>query len=113
MFTLYAELARLYASDGDTQSILADKRRIIDQFNTRLVADAQELFHSERFRSIQGVPVNNAYIMSFVRYTQDLQLFYRMYEANGNDLKATVAMLKTLEQRKGPPKVALEQMLED
>jgi predicted aminopeptidase len=111
IFELVVDLEDLYDSGADRESILADKRRIIEAFNTRLVSDSQELFRSERFRNMKGVPVNNAYIMSFVRYSQDLQLFYRLYEVNGNDLKATVAALKSLEQQEDPPKVVLERMI--
>jgi hypothetical protein len=83
----------------------------VEKFNRSLLSEASDLFQTNRFRSFKGVPANNAYIMSFVRYTQDLDLFYSLYEANGRDLRATVADLKRLDTAKGPPKRALERLI--
>ena len=85
--------------------------RIVEEFNRRLICEAPELFRTDRFRAFKGIPANNAYIMSFVRYNQDLDLFYSLYEANGRDLPSTVEVLKQLKTTKGSPKQALERLI--
>jgi len=108
---LYDELDRLYRGETDSLRIPAEKQRIVEDFNQRLRSEATELFHSDPLRSFRGVPVNNAYILSFVRYSQDLDIFYRLYEARGNDLKATVEVLKQIRRVKGPPKEYLQRLV--
>ncbi len=108
---LYDELDRLYRGETDSPRIPAEKQRIVEDFNQRLRSEATELFHSDPLRSFRGVPVNNAYILSFVRYSQDLDIFYRLYEARGNDLKATVEVLKQVKRVKGPPKEYLQRLV--
>jgi predicted aminopeptidase len=108
---LYDELDRLYRSKTDSRTISAEKQRIVEDFNQRLRSVATELFQSERFRSFEGIPANNAYILSFVRYSQDLDIFYRLYEAGGGDLKATVEVLKQIRKVKGSPKEYLQRLV--
>lgn len=108
---LYDELDTLYRSETDSQRISAEKQRIVEDFNQRLRSEAEELFQSDRFHSFEGIPVNNAYILSFVRYSQDLDIFYRLYKARGCDLKATVEVLKQIRQVKGSPKEYLQRLV--
>ncbi|MBN2551767.1 MAG: aminopeptidase [Spirochaetales bacterium] len=110
---LYHQLDRIYGLGLDRETILAEKQRIVGEFNRRLISQAQELFRTDRYRSFQGIPVNNAYIMSFVRYSRDLELFYRLYESRGRDLRATVEALKQLERRRGSPKTALRLLINE
>jgi predicted aminopeptidase len=108
---LYDELDTLYRSETDSRRISAEKQRIVEDFNQRLRSEAEELFQSDRFHSFEGIPVNNAYILSFVRYSQDLDIFYRLYKARGGDLKATVEVLKQIRQVKGSPKEYLQRLV--
>ena len=110
---LHDQLEGVYTLEADRQAILAEKLRTVEEFNRRLLSDAPELFQTEGFRRYKGVPANNAYIMSFVRYTQDLDLFYSLYRANGSDLRATVEDLKQLNTAKGPPKQALRRLISE
>jgi predicted aminopeptidase len=108
---LYDQLEKVYGLEADRETILAEKRRTVEEFNRRLRCEAPDLFQTEGFRSFKGVPANNAYIMSFVRYNQDLDLFYSLYEANGRDLRSTIEDLKQLNKAKGPPKQALKRLI--
>jgi predicted aminopeptidase len=108
---LYDVLDRLYRSGADSRRIRAAKQRIVEEFNQRLRSEATELFQSDPFRSFKGIPVNNAYILSFVRYSEDLDIFYRLYEARGGDLKKTVEVLKQIKQVKGPPNEYLQRLV--
>jgi predicted aminopeptidase len=108
---LYDQLEVVYGMEADRAEILAEKHRTVEEFNRRLLSEAPELFQTKGFRSFEGVPANNAYIMSFVRYNQDLDLFYSLYEANGRDLRSTVDDLKQLNTAKGPPKQALKRLI--
>ena len=111
MIDLHDQLKRLYSLEAERETALAEKHRIVGQFNRRLITEAPELFRTDRFRSFKGIPANNAYIMSFVRYNQDLELFYSLYEANGRDIRSTVDVLKRLKKTKRPPKQALKQLI--
>jgi hypothetical protein len=95
----------------DRETMLSQKQRTVEEFNRRLLSDAPALFQTDRFRGFKGVPANNAYIISFVQYTQDLDLFYRLYEAKGRDLRVTVDVLKRLKTAKDSPKDALKRLL--
>ena len=108
---LYDQLEKVYGLEADRETILAEKRRTVEEFNRRLRCEAPDLFQTEGFRSFKGVPANNAYIMSFVRYNQDLDLFYSLYEANGRDLRSTIEDLKQLNKAKGPPKQDLKRLI--
>lgn len=108
---LHDQLEGIYSLEADRETILAEKLRTVEEFNRRLLSEAPELFQTEGFRSFKGVPANNAYIMSFVRYTRDLDLFYDLYAANGRDLRSTVEDLKQLNTAKGPPKQALKRLI--
>jgi predicted aminopeptidase len=111
MIDLHDQLRRIYMLETDRETILAQKLQTVEEFNRRLIAEAPDLFQTERFQAIQGIPANNAYIMSFVRYNQDLELFYRLYEQKGRNLKFTVEVLKGLEAAEGSPKEALQRLL--
>jgi predicted aminopeptidase len=113
MIELYNRLERLYQGETDRERIPAEKRRIVEEFNRRLRSRALELFRTDSFRSFEGIPPNNAFILSFVRYHRDLDLFYRLYEAKGRDLRATVAALKLLKQAGEPPEKRLRQLIDN
>jgi predicted aminopeptidase len=110
---LHGQLEQIYARETERERILAEKTRTVETFNLSLASEAPRVFQTDRFRTFRGIPANNAYIMSFVRYNQDLQLFYRLYELNGRDLPATVEVLKRLGKVKGSPKAALEGLITD
>ncbi|UCG00110.1 MAG: aminopeptidase [Spirochaetaceae bacterium] len=110
---LYCRLNRIYKLETDRDTILGEKLRAVGEFNRRLQAEAMGLFQTERFRSFEDIPANNAYIMSFVRYSRDLDLFYRLYEDNGGDLRATVEVLTRLKKSKNSPKKTLARLLAD
>jgi predicted aminopeptidase len=108
---LHGQLERIYSQETQRETILAEKVRTVEAFNRNLAEEAPRVFKTDRFRAFRGIPVNNAYIMSFVRYNQDLQLFYRLYEIQGRDLTSTVEVLKRLAKVKGSPKAALERLI--
>jgi len=108
---LHDQLDRIYGVETERETILAEKLRTVEEFNRRLLSEAPQLFKTERFRGFGGIPANNAYIMSFVRYNQDLELFYNLYQAKGNDLPSTVEVLKQLKTTKASPKEALKRLI--
>jgi predicted aminopeptidase len=108
---LHDQLEQIYNREAERETILADKLRTVEEFNRQLRSDAPDLFQTDRFRSFKGIPANNAYILSFLRYTQDLDLFYRLFEAKERDLQLTVEALKQLKTAQGPPKEALKRLI--
>jgi predicted aminopeptidase len=110
---LYNRLQRLYQGETDRERIPAEKRRMVEEFNRQLRCRAGELFRTDSFRSFEGIPPNNAFILSFVRYNRDLDLFYRLFAAKGRDLHATVEALKRLKETGEPPKEQLRRLVDN
>ncbi len=109
--SLYGELSVVYASGLRREEKLEKKEKIIRAFNLKLKSSFH-LFKTERFMNIQ-IPVNNAYIMTYMRYTEDLSLFYELYEKNSRNLNRMVKVLKGLIGYKGDPEEYLKKKLSD
>lgn len=60
-------------------------------------------FITDTFRGIEKISLNNAYIMSHLRYAGDLHLFYNLYENLGYDLKKVVNILIQVKDYRDDP----------
>jgi len=116
LLALYGELDQAYrrasgtadASEARTAAVQA-KGRLVAAFNR---AVAREPFRTEAFARFEGIPANNAYILAVVNYNQDLDLFYRLRDLLGGDLRRTFAEVVETVGGKGDPKAALQQKVE-
>ena len=111
---LHRELDQFYRNAPDREYALRERGSVVEAFNREHIAEPVPEFETEGFRALQGIPVNNAYIMSFVRYTQDLDVFYRLYDAVGHNLKTVVELLKQLKvgsSKGSSPQEALRRLI--
>jgi predicted aminopeptidase len=91
---LALELERLYAEDLPREQILAEKQRTIQDYQQRFLDRYDGLFGTDRYRGFGEVRINNAYLDLYRTYTQDLEVFYRLYENEERNLRATIEVLK-------------------
>lgn len=107
---LYRQLDDLYAQELDRKTTLERKARIIEEFTTELQQHYHLYFSTDRFKTMVDIPVNNAYIMTIVRYTKDLSLFNDLYEMMNRDIRKTIEVIKPVEEYPGPPKEYLREL---
>ncbi len=93
---IHKELKGIYESDRSREEKLRIKAQAFADAQKRFEASYEERFNTENFLPFKDVKLNNAFIMLYVLYTQNLEIFYDLYEQNGKDLKLTVAALKSL-----------------
>jgi predicted aminopeptidase len=115
MLELHGELERLYVESRKAgvsrAEILRGREEMFEAFRRSFPERRPELFASEAFRNMKAPPLNNAYLMSFVRYGQDLDLFYELHRSTGGDLARTVAVVKELADVKTDPKAFLRERI--
>ena len=109
---LYNELNGLYEEDIDTENKLERREEIFNAFKERVATRYEAYFETDYFRGIENLPVNNAFIMSYLRYTGDLSLFQEMYEKLDFDLKKLVQILLRVRDYSGDPKDFLMECIE-
>ncbi|MBN2535273.1 MAG: aminopeptidase [Spirochaetales bacterium] len=112
MKTLYRDLNALYTMDIDPDIKRKIRGYIIHAFKERFRSIYYREFHNKNYKNIASFSMNNAYIMLFITYTEDLSFFYHFLDMNDGDLKETIALFKeNLEQikaEKGNPKEYLK-----
>jgi predicted aminopeptidase len=109
---LHDTLDSVYKSVAGRSAKLARKKEIVDQYRARLLRDRLAMFRTPPYQQgFTRTTINNAYILSYMTYVQDLSLFYRLYEKNGQSLRATVDQLKGLRGYRGDPAKKLREML--
>ncbi len=109
---LYDELNALYESGKSREYILDMREDIFDTFKGKFSNEYSLEFKTESFRSIQDIPLHNAYIISFVRYTQDLNIFYELYRDQGYDLNKTFLLIMQVEKERGDPKAYIRKLID-
>ena len=93
---IYEELEGVYKSDRSKEEKLRAKVEVFERAQRRFEERYDERFNTEKFLSFKDVKLNNAYIMLYILYTQNLEIFYDLYKHNDNDLRSTVSSLKSL-----------------
>lgn len=104
MQTLYNELKDCFSSNLSTEEKIKMKNEIIRQHKTRFIDDYHKLFVTNRYKGFGSLEWNNAFVMYFMTYTQDLTPFYQLLEKNDHGIKATLNQLKQVKNSKGDPK---------
>lgn len=108
---LHSQLEELYQKRLGEEAILKEKKRIVEEFVTELTDHYDMYFSTDRYRRAINIPANNAYILSYIRYTEDLSLFYALYKENGKNLPATIELIKQVEEHEKKPKAYLRSLL--
>jgi predicted aminopeptidase len=103
MGDLYRRLDRLYRSDAGEEEKAERRKQIFDDFQSDLGRNYNSYFKTGAYRRMTELSMNNAVVLSVMRYTQDLSLFYRFYEENGCDLPLMIRRLSALlaERKRG------------
>lgn len=101
---LYKNLEDVYNSNVSQKEKLKSKERIIEEYKKRFKNDYDSLFHTDNFKSFPEKNVNNAYLISFMTYTMDLNIFYELYKKNNFSLPQTVSQLVTINKKEKDPK---------
>lgn len=101
MKQVYGDLNTLYEMNIDSAIKQRVRGHIILAFRERFRSVYYREFHNENYKNFASFPLNNAYIMLFITYTEDLSVFYDLFNMKNNDLKETIALIKeNLEQMK-------------
>lgn len=90
---LHRRLDALYRSGASENEKLRRKRLIIRGFQDDLSRSYQDYFATDAYRHVADVEINNALVLSVMRYTADLSLFERYYQAAGRDLARMIREL--------------------
>jgi predicted aminopeptidase len=93
--SLYESLEAFYASDLSSADKIAGRQRVYEEAMTRFKEEALDEFHrSQRFESALEPEINNAWLLSNRRYNLDLALFAEVFEATGEDFKASIVVFQ-------------------
>jgi predicted aminopeptidase len=91
---LYRDLDEVYRSAVPEQEKLAAKKRIIKAFREDVLRNHDRYFDTGTYREfIAKEEINNALILLYMQYTNDLSRFERMYEKHGRDLPEMIQAL--------------------
>ena len=113
MRELHSRLDGIYTSIAmDRSEKLEKKEEIIREFKADLKKNYDAYFQNGGYRHIAEREINNAFILSWKRYSQDLSLFYDVYDAYGRDLKRFMAVILPVEEWDGDPKEYLRMLVE-
>lgn len=100
---LYRQLEEYYdraiEEELDYETVFSEKKKIIEEFSNEVKEHYELYFETDKFKRAFDIPVNNAYILSFVRYTKDLSLFYDLYRKYDYDLAKTIEAIKPVIQK--------------
>jgi len=108
---LYDELNAVYEGDNSREYKLKKKEEVIHRFKKQAISTYSRIFTTESFRRIENIEINNAYILSVERYTQDLSLYRDLYTLLGSDLKRMIRLLKPIKDYRGDPKEYIRELL--
>jgi predicted aminopeptidase len=112
MRELYERLDGLYQSDADEDEKIRRKQDIIGLFQMDLASHYTEHFTTDTYRKFADIQINNAFILSVMRYTADLSLFYRFYEVTGRNLPLMISELSVLHSRRQDPWAFMKRYIE-
>ncbi len=109
--SLYAKLDSLYSSETDTDVILRKKKALIDSSKQRFLRTYSGHFGADRAERFLEKDINNAYLCVQHTYSRDLDLYYRVYAANGGDLRRTFEAILGAGDHPDDPKGYLRSMV--
>lgn len=89
------ELEALYAREIAREEKIALRAEVFARAKERFAATLP-LYHSRGYASFLKMDLNNALILSYGRYRARTDLFDRVFEAHGRDLRATVRYFQSL-----------------
>ncbi len=95
---LHCELKGVYDSKQSRWRKLKSKHEIISGWRRDYAASYRSRFETDAFAGFKDVPLNNAHILAYRLYTEDLDLFAGLYERSERSLKRMMQELQKLSQ---------------
>ncbi len=92
MAGLIGELEALYASDRESHEKVSEREKIFAEAKSRF---SDLPFQTDSYSGFLEWQLNNARLASFRTYTSKLDLFERVYEAAGRNLKDAVTVFRS------------------
>jgi len=96
--SLTAELDAFYkkaaADNMSKDDILAQKEKIISDFQKKFAADYASTFRSDHYKSFSTMHINNAYLSLYMLYHGNKYNFRQLYLECGSDLKKFIEEVK-------------------
>ena len=109
---LYRELETLYQSDAPDAEKLSRKAEIIAAARVRFREQILPQMKTDSYRRFPESVLNNASLLQRKLYFKDVGLYYRVFDAHGRELRATVNFFKEQAAQGGDVEVSLRQWLE-
>ncbi len=98
---LYKDLKQIYESKIYTKDHkLGLKDEVIKKYKENIRNNYDSLFKTQGYRQIDKIKINNAFLSVRMTYSQNIELFNKLYAKKSNNLKATLAFLKQLKKIK-------------
>jgi predicted aminopeptidase len=96
----YNALNNLYNDPNKTrEQKLAEKEQIIDDYRFEKFQQVAKTFKTKGAYSwFPKQRINNALVMGFITYEQDSSLYHKLFAKEGNDLRKTLEVFKTIEK---------------
>lgn len=98
MKILAHRLNQLYQSDISYQRKVQEREIVFEAFKKEYMENYDRNFQSGRYRFVQNLKMNNAYIRLFLLYEEKLSLFYQYYEKYGRNLRKMLESLKKIDE---------------
>ncbi len=108
---LRAMLAELYDQDLQPEIMRERKRRIIEGYQLEFAARYDDEYHTEAYRQFAVQDVDNAYLVLFQLYSDDIAAFYKVYETFERDFARTVRFFVEFDGSERDPYVLMEERL--
>lgn len=99
--TLYRELTGIYESDKSKAQKRAMKQACIDSVKELVSTGYHTLFVSERYRGIENLSFNNAFLAVCMTYALDMELFQKLYNVKNKNWGEVWEFLQSLRGLKG------------
>ena len=93
---LHEILDTMYRQNTSRDDKMVRREQIFSDFHRNFLATYPQLYKTQSFRDLLGSEINNALILSYMRYTKDLSLYYDVYRACDGDLHNLITFLAAL-----------------
>lgn len=93
-------LNNLYKSEVSDEEKLSKRENLFSECKNLLKTKYIEQFKEKNYGRLLDKKFNNAMVISYTTYVEDLSSFYKKHEELGNDLKKTVSYFKDIAKKK-------------
>lgn len=104
-------ICALYSSSLTREEKIARREVLFREMQEAYTRDLKPRLKTTDCDYFATMEINNAVLLGYARYSKDLELYQRSYEALGRDLRATVALGVLLADEGGDPKEGFRKWL--